>query len=104
LTVAKVIVLLEPRQQVASDQSQAQSIVKEVDPIAAVDINIKVESWPKTDETAIASSVKKAAQVEEDDTDKDTRLRISALIASRFGLSANIVQVKQTAAGPANSN
>jgi stage III sporulation protein AF len=106
LTVTQVIVLLDLEQQVAADQSHNQSIVNDVNPIAAVDINIEVESWPSNDETASASAVKtdQAAAVEEDDTDTDTRLRISALIASRFGLSANIVQVKQTAMGPANSN
>jgi stage III sporulation protein AF len=105
LTVTKVIVLLEQEQQVAADSSRVQPLVNDVDPIAAVDINIEVESWPSDDETAIASSVKsQAAAAKEDDTDRVTRLRISALIASRFGLSAHIVQVKQTAMELENSN
>lgn len=94
LTVTKVSILFEPE-----PDTEASSVaeVADVEPIAAVDIQIEVDSWPEKQEglpAAEASASKEAAEGEEA-SDKETQLRISTLIASRFGLAAHIIDVKQ---------
>jgi stage III sporulation protein AF len=106
LSVAKVLILLEPEQKEAVSRS-ANSPVKEVEPIAAVDIQIHVDSWPKDDQEVVADIPAEDADptvLAEKDLDRETRLRISALIAGRFGFAANIVEVKLPATETANSN
>lgn len=104
LTVAKVVVLLEPEsvgKQSDPSPSPSPSPVKEVGPIAAVDIRIEVESWPSDPQASPSSEGISEEEVNADEDgqpegeiDRETRLRVSALIASRFGLSSNIVEVK----------
>lgn len=113
LTVSKVIVLLESEQDNA-ERSQSPDPVKEVGPIAAVDVRIEVEGWTEATKDASASSDPNAAdagarqdatEVEgEDIADQTTRSRVIALIASRFGLSSDIVEVKQLALEAAASS
>lgn len=105
--VTKIVVLLEPEQEAARTH-QTGDEVKDVAPIAAVDIRIEVDSWPKKEETVPADIAESAeaeqSSSEEEAADRDTRLRISALISSRFGLSARIVEVKLLPAESAGSN
>ncbi|MCD9021329.1 stage III sporulation protein AF [Cohnella silvisoli] len=106
LAVAKVIVLLEP-EQVGGESSRVRSAAKEVDPIADVDIQIKVDSWPSDDHEVSATPKVEGNSVNEKELnpEREARLRISALIASRFGFAASIVEVKTpVAADTANSN
>jgi len=105
LTVAKVVVLLEP--ETAAVQNGINSApIKDVEPIAAVDIRIQTERWPMAAEASPSSdnvSVQSVmAEEREEDSDRETRLRISALIASHYGLAASIVEVKQPAAEARN--
>lgn len=106
LSVAKVMILLEPEQKVAVSSPKSLP-VKEVEPIAAVDIQIHVDTLPKPDqETASASPDSKnvPALAAEQASVREIRLRISALIAGRFGLPASIVEVKSPTTDHANSN
>jgi stage III sporulation protein AF len=106
LSVANVTILLEPGQKEAISGSESLP-VKEVEPIAAVDIQIQADSWPKNDQKAApaASEAKDIpASAAEQDSDRETRLRISALVAGRFGLPASIVAVKIPPPDKANSN
>lgn len=111
LTVAKVVVMLEPAQAESTGQSDS-SPVREMEPIEPVDIRIDVEGWPNepegttTPETGAdqpvmageqAPSRKQPEVQKESQADRETRLRISALISSRFGLPVSIVEVKQPA-------
>ncbi len=106
MAVAKVSILLEPELE-DTHGDRTVSPVAEVDPIAAVDIDIEVEGWPDDEEvsaaTASAEAVEQAAKAEHE-VDRDTRLRISALLASRFGFSASIVEVMMTAGETENAN
>jgi stage III sporulation protein AF len=106
LSVAKVMILLEPEQKEVVSGPKSLP-VKDVEPIAAVDIQIHVDSWPKNDQEAVPTSpeVKEVpASAAEQDSDRETRLRISALVAGRFGLPASIVEVKSPVTDNANSN
>ncbi len=110
LQVAKVVILLEP-ESARSSSSSVSSSHKEVEPIAEVDIHIEVEQWPKDQETSTGPTSESASestleqqsdqaviadadQEPEKQIDRETRLRVSALIASRFGIATNIVEVK----------
>ncbi|WP_373230548.1 stage III sporulation protein AF [Cohnella sp.] len=104
LAVTKVVIMLEPKQSAAESNITVAGI-SDVNPIAAVDIRIEVESWPREQKSVPvdAADAEQETAVEEA-VDRDTRIRISALIASRFGLSARIVDVKQPASVTADSN
>jgi stage III sporulation protein AF len=106
MSVAKVLILLEPEQKDAVSSPESLP-VKEVNPIAAVDIQIQLDTLPKHDQEAASASPDSKdvpASAAEQDSDRDIRLRISALVAGRFGLPASIVEVKSQATDKANSN
>jgi stage III sporulation protein AF len=103
LTVSKVIVLLASGQD-NEERSQSTDPVKEVGPIAAVDIRIEVEEWPEATKLDSPSADPTVATAEATDADQVTRTRVSTLIATRFGLSAGIVEVKQLVLEASNSN
>lgn len=101
--VAKVVVLLEetPEDKASADEAAptgdtASSGISDIDPVAPVDIRIEVESWPKTNATATdatdGESVPAAAKAVEE-ADRETRTRVSALIASRFGIATKAIEV-----------
>lgn len=94
LAVAKVVVELEPAA-VDTQSSPTPSAVKEIEPIEAVDIHVEVEGWQNEHE---AASVSGTVTEPGEKVDRDTRLRIEALIASRFGIAANDVEVQMPAA------
>ncbi|TFE29890.1 stage III sporulation protein AF [Cohnella luojiensis] len=96
LSVAKVAVLLEP-EPTSSAVPPAPS--ENIEPIAAVEIRIEIEDWPEKEEPGTEGEQTVFAEPQEMETDRETRLRISALVASRFGLSANIVEVKLLTSG-----
>ncbi|WP_239613853.1 stage III sporulation protein AF [Cohnella mopanensis] len=117
LTVAKVVVLMEP-ETAAGDRKPESLSNRDVKPVEAVDIQIDdIEGWPDG-EQALPSAVnqedraviaepatgsEKQGQAEEQ-LDRETSLRISAMIASRFGLAVNIVEVKLPAGKAASGN
>ncbi|BBI33073.1 stage III sporulation protein AF [Cohnella abietis] len=104
LTIAKVVIVLEPEPSKTGDRS-SPPVVKEVEPIAAVDIHVQVEEWPDakvaSPDTSRKSDQAVAAEAEAE-ADRVTRSRISALVANRFGMAASIVEVKLPIVDTAN--
>ncbi len=98
LRVAKVAVLLEP-EPTSSAEVPPVSPAENIEPIAAVDIRIEIEDWAEKEEPGPEGEQTVMAEPQEMETDRETRLRISALVASRFGLPANIVEVKLLTSG-----
>jgi stage III sporulation protein AF len=115
LSVAKVVVLLEPETAAADRKSESPSI-REVKPVEAVDIQIgDIQSWsdkgqlPSStdnpgDKAVIADPVPEEQEQTDEQLDRETGLRISAMIASRFGLAVNIVEVKLPTKTEASGN
>lgn len=94
--VTKVFILLESNQE-KTELAASEIEVSDVDPIAAVDIRIEVESWPREQESI-------AAEASELEVDRETQTRVSALIASRFGISTRMIEVKQQDTEKANAD
>ncbi|RKP57173.1 stage III sporulation protein AF [Cohnella endophytica] len=104
MDVAKVVVSLEPApvQTTSPDASSspgasAANSVQEMQPVTPVDIRIEVETWPTGDEAGASGGKqadKAASAAVEEEADRVTSSRISALIASRFGIATNAVEVK----------
>jgi stage III sporulation protein AF len=103
LDVSKVVVLLEPVSADGGGTDARSTDVKDVEPIAPVDIHIDVEVVPGDTSGSEAPAVAGDGDYPSEDADDRTRLAISALVASRFGLAASIVEVKQQAAGTMDS-
>ncbi|QMV44245.1 stage III sporulation protein AF [Cohnella cholangitidis] len=110
LNVAKVVVLLEPEEAVPS-RTSLSSPVREVDPIAAVDVQVDVKVWSDesqaseaTEGEADRAAMAKEQEQTEEQVDRDTRLRISAMIASRFGVAVRLVEVKLPSAVAESGN
>ncbi|RED61658.1 stage III sporulation protein AF [Cohnella lupini] len=98
VTVTKVVVTLESERDERSGSNSTP--VSEVESVADIDIRIELDGWPSesaatpSPEQDLAQDSGQPAMAQEEDADRDTRLRVSALVASRFGLQADIVEVK----------
>jgi stage III sporulation protein AF len=103
LDVSKVVVLLKPDSADGAGTDARSTDVKDVEPIAPVDIHIGVEVVPDVTSSNEAPAIASDGDYPSEDADDRTRLAISALVASRFGLAASIVEVKQQAAGSMDS-
>lgn len=90
-TVAKVTVLLEPERQTLEQNGNLPPI-GEVKPIEEVNIDISVDTWPGSNEQPDHEA---QHQDVESPADRPTQLRVSAFIANRFGIDADLVEVNQ---------
>jgi len=98
LTVSKVVVVLAPERD--AEASPADTKRNEIAPIADVDISIDVETWPRSRQPAGADEAAMAPSGEEPETQR----RIAALIAGRFGIAADLVEVKVTTTDAGSKN
>ncbi|WEK55595.1 MAG: stage III sporulation protein AF [Candidatus Cohnella colombiensis] len=114
--VANVNVVLESQitePDRTSQQTGKLSTIQEVEPIAAVDVRIHVDVWPKDHDqnesenviqsdrqtpTATVTAPTGSAVTTMTEVDNDTQQRITALIASRYGIPTRSIQVTQIAA------
>ncbi|WP_246120300.1 stage III sporulation protein AF [Cohnella terricola] len=98
LKVAQVVVELELADPEAGTGGGTQKVpVRDIEAIADVDIEIRAGSIGSADRDLPVSgreSGDRAAAAREDRVDRETRTRIAALVASRFGIAADIVVVK----------
>jgi stage III sporulation protein AF len=93
-TVDKVTVLLEAEQQ-NSQPAGDSSAIDEVHPIEEVNIDVTVETWPGDTPGQVDGVTQDPAETS---ADRPIQLRVSALIASRFGIAADHVEVQQALA------
>ncbi|KIL34327.1 hypothetical protein SD71_19980 [Cohnella kolymensis] len=90
-TVDTVTVLLEPEQDDSRPAGEPPPI-GDVIPVAEVNIDVSVNAWPRDEEQPAAETPQDS---EETPADRPTQLRISEFISSRFGIAAEIVEVRQ---------
>jgi stage III sporulation protein AF len=94
--IQSVTVTLEPRPQ----EGELRSPVGEIEPIAQVDVRIDVDRWPEESPSATTPA---DAEVHADPGDAGLQLRISSMIAGRYGIPSDAVEVVR-AVGVRESN
>ncbi|MFC5532570.1 stage III sporulation protein AF [Cohnella yongneupensis] len=113
-TVTSVKVVLERTD--GGESSQAKGAIapmKEIDPIASVDIHVEVggelnssssngsssEDGDSRKDEAVGDQAQEA-MAEETDLDSRTESRVVTLVANRFGITSALIKVSQTPASP----